>query len=70
MTNTNKLQFCYWPVKMVLGHNKGFDFVGWVWWQKAYLTHNLIYGWIAFAQDQLNEELMNPKTCEKCGKLL
>ena len=63
----NKAMFCFIPRKLCLLNEKSFEFLGWVWWQKAYLVNNLNYGWIAFADDQ-NEENLNPKPCEKCGK--
>ena len=63
----SKIIFCFIPRKLVLRNATSFDFIGWVWWQKAYLINNLHYGWIAFADDQ-TEEKLNPKTCRECGK--
>lgn len=40
--------------------------IGWVYGQRAALTHNLHSGWIAFLEDQ-TEENLRPR-CEKCGK--
>ena len=42
-----------------------FNFVGWVWRQKAYLVNNLAHGWIAFVEDQTPEKL---NTCLACGQ--
>ncbi|MDR7092290.1 hypothetical protein [Hydrogenophaga laconesensis] len=35
----------------------GWDFVGWVWRQRAYLVNNTAHGWIAFAEDQTPENI-------------
>ena len=40
--------------------------IGWVYGQRAALTNNLHSGWIAFIEDQ-TEENLKPR-CEKCGK--
>lgn len=40
--------------------------IGWVYGQRAALTNNLHSGWIAFLEDQ-TEENLKPR-CEKCGK--
>jgi hypothetical protein len=44
---------------------EGFDFVGWVWMQKAYLVNNLNHGWIAIAQDQTEEYLTRCPCCKR-----
>lgn len=63
----NKVKFCFIPRKLCVHNETHFQFVGWVWWQKAYLVKNLNHGWIAFVNDQ-NEDKLNHTTCRKCGK--
>lgn len=62
----------YRPVRLVTrllnkGDERGFEFVGWVWRQKAYLVNNLNYGWIAFLEDQRPEML---EICPSCKRNL
>lgn len=45
----------------------GFEFIGWVWRQKAYLVNNVNYGWIAFLEDQNPENL---EVCPSCKRNL
>ncbi len=40
--------------------------IGWVWRQRAALVRNLHAGWIAFADDQ-TEQNLKPR-CERCGR--
>lgn len=42
------------------------EFVGWVWNQRAFLVNNLNHGWIAFVEDQTEEQLRAWK-CDICG---
>ncbi len=49
------------------GKRTGFEFVGWVWRQKAYLVNNIHYGWIAFVEDQQPEKL---EVCPSCKRNL
>lgn len=35
----------------------GWDFIGWVWRQRAYLVNNTAHGWVAFAEDQTPENI-------------
>lgn len=49
------------------GDSGGFNFVGYVWRQKARLVNNINYGWIAFADEQTDELL---QTCPCCKKPL
>lgn len=70
MTISYKVTFCLLPRRLAMRKPPnvgGFSFVGWVWFQKAYLVKNIHYGWIAFAEDQ-TEELFN--RCPACKKLL
>jgi hypothetical protein len=55
------------PVRLVKRGGEGhFDFVGWVWNQKAYLVKNLNHGWIAFVEDQTPENIEH-WFCRNCG---
>jgi hypothetical protein len=54
------------PVRLAMKHGEGFDFIGWVWNQKAYLVRNLNHGWIAFAEDQTPENV-DVWYCDHCG---
>lgn len=47
------------------GHAKWIR-VGWVWNQKARLVNNIYEGWIAFVEDQ-TEENLEIWNCEHCG---
>jgi hypothetical protein len=40
--------------------------IGWVWRQRAALVRNLDAGWIAFADDQ-TEQNLKPR-CQQCGR--
>ena len=51
------------------GNYSNFKRVGWVWNQRAYLVNNIHEGWIAFAEDQ-TEENLNVWNCPHCGELL
>ena len=59
------------PVRLARWHidpsgvNNSFEFVGWVWRQKAFLVNNLNHGWIAFVEDQTPEKLSQ---CPCCGR--
>lgn len=53
------------PVRLAARHEHGFDFIGWVWRQKAYLVHNSHHGWIAFQEDQTPEKM---NCCPVCGQ--
>lgn len=69
-----KVEYVPWwrPVPLAVkkldanGRMESFDFVGYVWRQKAYLVKNLNHGWIAFVDEQ-DENHLN--TCPCCGKL-
>lgn len=52
------------PVRLAVKTAEGYDFVGWVWRQKAYLVNNLHHGWIAFLDQQTPENL---NRCQHCG---
>lgn len=62
-----KVAYVPWwrPVRLAVKTNEGFDFVGWVWRQKAYLVNNLNHGWIAFLDQQTPENLSK---CPCCGR--
>ena len=66
---SRKLVYVPWwrPVPMARWNEgrTGFDFIGWVWRQKALLTKNLNHGWIAFEDLQTPENL---SACPCCGK--
>lgn len=47
----------------------GFDQVGWVWNQRAYLINNLNHGWVAFVEDQTPENL-DHWFCNHCGAVV
>lgn len=60
----------YRPVRLAMRNKDGtpgFDFVGWVWRQKAFLVNNLNHGWVAFVDDQTEENL---KRCPCCKRYL
>lgn len=62
-----KVAYVPWwrPLRLAKKNEQGgFDFVGWVWRQKAYIVNNLNHGWIAFVEDQTETKL---KTCPSCG---
>jgi hypothetical protein len=40
--------------------------IGWVWRQRAALVRNLDAGWVAFTDDQ-TEQNLQPR-CEQCGR--
>ena len=40
--------------------------IGWVWRQRAALVRNMHAGWVAFADDQ-TEQNLKPR-CEQCGR--
>lgn len=69
----HKVKFCYFPVRLMqrntAANESGFDQIGWVWWQKAYLVNNLNYGFIAFLEDQ-TEDKMNKNVCRNCGHVV
>ena len=77
MTTSFKVVDIKWwhkPVPLVLRSkdkdgNTQFQRVGWVWNQRAYLVNNLSEGWIAFADDQTDENL-NVWNCPHCGALI
>lgn len=52
------------PVRLVQRQGEGFNFIGWVWRQKAYMVNNLNHGWIAFLEDQTPDNLHR---CASCG---
>jgi hypothetical protein len=56
------------PIRLAARHDKGFDFVGWVWRQKAYMVNNLNHGWIAFLEDQTTENMNRCPTCSALPK--
>ena len=60
-----KVAFVWWPKRLAVHHEDGWDFIGWVWLQRAYLTHNLQHGWIAFVKNQTPQML---DRCPRCGK--
>jgi len=43
----------------------GYDFVGWIWRQKAYLVNNAHHGWIAFLDQQTPENLNRCPCCDR-----
>lgn len=53
------------PIRLAQHHDKGFDFIGWVWRTKARQVWNVNYGWIAFAEDQTPERL---SCCPHCDR--
>jgi len=64
-----KVAYVPWwrPIRLVMRNERGFDFIGWAWRQKVYMVNNLNYGWIAFVEDQTENNLT---TCHACGKPL
>jgi hypothetical protein len=60
------IAFVWWPRRLAMWKpdRSGFDFIGWVWWQRARLVNNSHHGWIAFADEQTEEKL---RTCPCCG---
>ena len=73
MAKHTKVSFVIWPRRLARHRDNirenGFEFIGWVWLQKACLTNNINHGWIAFLENQ-TEEKINPKVCECCKQLL
>ncbi|MCA3064018.1 MAG: hypothetical protein ING61_11150 [Rhodocyclaceae bacterium] len=69
MIASRKTVFCWWP-KRLARRLKGAEsadhteFVGWVWWQYANLTHNHYHGWVAWLDD--GEPV--PVYCKSCGR--
>lgn len=61
-----KVAYVPWwrPVRLAVKTAEGYDFVGWVWRQKANLVNNLHHGWIAFLDQQTPENL---NRCQHCG---
>lgn len=62
-----KVAYVPWwrPVRLAVKTEDGFDFVGWLWRQQAYLVNNLNHGWIAFLDQQTPENLSR---CPHCGQ--
>lgn len=65
----SKVAFVWWPRRLTRSHTYGFDWVGWVWLQRAYLVYNVNHGWIA-PLDYQTEEILNASTCLWCGQTL
>lgn len=62
-----KVTFTWWPRPLMKHHTdrEGFDQVGWVWRQKAFLVKNISHGWIAFVDHQTEEKLKSCPMCER-----
>lgn len=71
MTRFSVKHIRWWhkPVPLMAKHDNGFDQIGWVWNQRAYLVNNLAHGWIAFA-DQQTPENIDVWFCQHCGASL
>ena len=66
MTGPNfKIAYVWWPKRLADRRDEGFEFIGWVWLQRAYLSYNLHHGWIAFVDNQTAQKL---DCCPRCGK--
>jgi len=65
MASRFKIAYVLWPRRLAHRTPEGFDFVGWVWMQRARLVNNLNHGWIAFVDEQTDEKL---RTCPSCKK--
>jgi len=57
----------YRPIRLARKTDKGSEFIGWLWRQKAFTVNNLHHGKIAFLEDQTPENL-NKETCPLCKK--
>lgn len=68
MTPKYKTTFVLWPRRLVQRNIGGFNFVGWVWRTKAFLTRNDNYGWVAFLDDQTEEKMIS--ICPCCKRIL
>lgn len=66
-----KVAYVPWwrPVRLAKRTDQGYEFVGWVWRQRAYLVNNLVHGWIAFDSDQTLENI-DVWFCPQCGASL
>lgn len=64
-----KVEYVPWwrPIRLAARNENGFDFIGWVWRQKAYMVNNINHGWIAFLEDQT---LKNLTICHCCKQPL
>lgn len=60
-----KITYCWWPRRLAQKQADGFEFVGWVWLQKARLVKNISHGWIAFLEEQTPEKLRTCPCCEQ-----
>lgn len=61
-----KVTFTLLPRRLAVNDGNGhMRFVGWVWLQKAYLTNNVSHGWVAFMDDQTEEQLSKCPCCKR-----
>lgn len=61
-----RIRWWHKPVRLAAKRGDGFEFIGWVWNQTAYLVRNLNHGYIAFVEDQTPEKIDVWK-CDHCG---
>ena len=62
-----KVAYVPWwrPIRLAMRHPKGWDFIGWLWRQDAFMVNNLLHGWIAFVEDQTPEKLAVCASCKR-----
>lgn len=62
-----KIAYTLLPRRLAMWNadRSGFDFVGWVWLQRARLVNNANHGWIAFVDEQTTDKL---RTCPSCNQ--
>ncbi|WP_428383700.1 hypothetical protein [Nevskia ramosa] len=68
MKITTKIAYVPWwrPVRLVQNvSGSTFKFIGWVWREKAYMVHNVNYGWLAWIEDQTPERLDSCPSCHR-----
>lgn len=61
-----KIKFCLIPRRLAIHEGDlGMRFVGWVWLQTAYLSKNMSHGWVAFVDNQNEEQLSRCPCCKR-----
>jgi len=65
-----KVAYVPWwrPIRLAMRQGEGsvgWEFIGWLWRQKAYMVNNHYHGWIAFVEDQTPEKLVVCASCKR-----
>lgn len=56
------------PIPLLSKSDRSWTQLGWVWNSKVYAVRNITHGWIAFVEDQTEENLTRQQ-CKRCGEL-